>query len=234
MPEYVIGDFTFPTKKSAADEIRRILHDTPQNEPLRGDELDLILALIHIHPGASRKLGQGVAEIVTKRIDGGHKNFWIKRADGTIVDFSYLKALNGAPSPLALLKKALRREVEPDIKTFRDDFFASNPDPVCPLTGNPLRRDKTSHVDHIDPTFEDIAGRFIGAIGMPDLRTRPRPDGLGPMLARRDIADAWRWFHGDMARLRVIHASANMRRYRKPDPVPVEPAMDINPYEMED
>ncbi len=219
MPEYVIGNWNFPTKAAAKAEVRRVLNDSPAGEPLHGTALDLITALIQLHPTAEEKIGSGVKSIVTKRTRFDNMVFRIVRTDGSDIDFSYLKAIDGEPDKMQDSSNAMRNEITEDINVFRRAWFAENADADgqanCSITGAPLAVNKSAHVDHFAPTFDELAKQFVDVVGLDAVATAPRPDGIGRQLANRQVADSWRQFHNERAHLRVIHVSANLSRPRK-------------------
>ncbi len=213
----IIGSFEFPTKKEATARIRDILHGAPLSEPLVGDDLALISALVTGHPDAAEKIGTGIRSINVRIIEHGSRGFWITRTDGSVIDFSYRVCLDNALAghrPRVL--DALRRGIEDQVKEHRRRYFATTTGPRCPLTDQPLRPDQ-AHVDHEHPTFAELAAIFIiAAGGDPGLiPTRPAPNGIGHVLADPLHLQAWQDFHRAKATLRVIHRSANLARYRR-------------------
>jgi hypothetical protein len=221
MGERVIGAFTFPTRKTAEREIRRILHESPLGAPLGGSYYELIAALAEHHPDAAEKIGAGIASIEVRQIEHGSRGFWITRADGSTCDFSYRKALDGTPNRRQLLLRTLRSEIRDDIDGFRREWFTRHADAdgrvTCPLTGQPMTLGPWAHVDHVAPTFAELADRFTAILGGPDaIPIEPATDRAGTRLRDRGIAELWRRYHNDNATLRVIHASANLARgYRR-------------------
>lgn len=216
--EKIIGSFTFPTRKAAEAEIRRVLHGTERGTPLEGADFDLIRGLLDCHPDATEKIGRGIASIKVRSIEYGSPGFWITRIDGTGDDFSYRKALDGAPNRNAAIRQAMRHAIRHQIDEYRRAQFAARADRdgmlLCPLTG--LRvRPAGAHVDHIEP-FADIASRFISGCGGPDsVPLGSSPHHPGPALADPIQLTAWTIYHRQQARLRVVHASANLARYAR-------------------
>lgn len=216
--EKIVGSFTFPTRKAAEAEIRRVLHETERGTPLQGADFDLVRGLLDCHPDVTEKIGCGVASIKVRSIEYGSPGFWITRIDGTGDDFSYRKALDGAPNRNTAVRQAMRHGIRHQIDDFRRTQFAAHADRdgmlLCPLTG--LRvRPRGAHVDHIEP-FADIAGRFInGCGGAENVPLGSSPNHPGPALADPIQLTAWTIYHGQQARLRVVHASANLARYAR-------------------
>lgn len=216
--EKIIGSFTFPSRKAAETEIRRVLHGTDRGTPLEGADLDLIRGLLDCHPDATAKIGCGIASIKVRSIEYGSPGFWITRIDGTGDDFSYRKALDGAPNRNTAIRQAMRHAIRHQVDEYRRAQFAAHADRDgmlrCPLTG--LRvRPSGAHVDHIEP-FADIALRFINGCGGPNsIPLGSSPHHPGPALADPIQLTAWTIYHRQQARLRVVHASANLARYAR-------------------
>jgi hypothetical protein len=214
--EIRIGEYSFPTKKAAIIKIRGILHTQPHGVALTGDDADFITALLGLHPEADEKIGAGIEHITVRVIDGGTTGFWIVRIDGTCDDFSYIRCLNGDNHRLRVLK-AMRRCIEDQILDYRRTTFTHNPEPICPLTGVVLTNDPTTHVDHHNPTFVELAEMYANTIGGFDSitvvnnKTHPGPQLVPPHLIN------FPQFHRHHATLRLTHCSANLARTRKHD-----------------
>lgn len=225
--EKVIGSFSFPTRKAAEAAIREILHVAELKQPLVGNERDLIEGLVYCHPTASEKIGAGIESIDVRVIEHGARGFWITRVDGTAVDFSYRKALDGAPNYRQTVLSALRREVKDQVNEFRRAWFAENDDPRCSLTGQVLTMGPEAHVDHWDPSFAELANDFVSALGGWD-QIPIKPAGVGQELADENHRVIWLYVHQQRARLRVIHRSANLARNRRAATQSINPAEGIN------
>lgn len=209
MPPYSIGPYPFRTKGEAEQEVRRILHESPMREPLRGYEHDLIRCLVDLHHDAAEKIGPGVKSIYVNVVEYGSRGFWIERTDATVIDFSYKRALR-KPTARADAAAAMRREIMPQVAEFLASAFAESDTIACPLTGQHLRR-TDGHVDHVIP-FASVAHDFLMHRGMSWDDVRVRGNAIGCELSDRDLAHDWQEWHRSKAVLRFIHASANLRR----------------------
>lgn len=212
--EYVIGPYVFSTKKSATEYVREILHSSTLEQPLEGEAFTLIRSLLDLHHAAETKIGVGVASIEVRIIEFGSRGFWITRTDGTMTDFSYRTALNGAPTLKANAQAALRWEVHSQIEEFRESVFRDGP-VTCPLTGQTLTHD-TAHVDHADPPFAELAENFAALAGGWSALEVKCADGPGcrRYLKDQELGEVWRQHHQLAARLRVVHRDANLARSR--------------------
>lgn len=209
-----IGDFTFPTKKAAAEEIRRVLHSYRSGSTLNGADAELITALIGLHPTADEKIGAGIQSIEVRRMDRGAPGFWINRTDGTRIDFSYRRCLDGDLSHRSSVLRAMRSSVSDQILDYRRKAFRANPEPRCPLTGQVLRNDPTTHVDHDPLDFARLADLYATVVGgYESIAFAPSDTHPGPRLAAPH-EQMFPKFHREAATLRLLHRSANLARHR--------------------
>jgi hypothetical protein len=216
MARYVLGPREFASKAQAQSEFRRILNDNPDNTPLRGDDADLVALLIHEgrHPETVEKIGPGIAEVFVRRSGYNTRGFWLLRVDGSLVDFSYLTALDGAPSPERTARAALRFEIADQIIAFRDSLMrGATGGPACELCAQPVTPDAV-HVDHAEPTFDDMATQFAAALGGWQRLTVECVGATGRRLVDRGLAQVWRRYHAHTGRLRLTRARCNLTRGR--------------------
>jgi hypothetical protein len=211
MAKYTLGGREYRSKAAARSEFQRILHDTPLGRPIEGDDAELVGLLISEgrHPEAAEKIGPGVAGVVVRPASYGQRCFWLLRVDGTEVDFSYLTALNGPANVKTEVVWALREEIGAQIQAFRDE---TAPVSLCELCLQPA--DGVVHVDHAEPTFDQLATRFAEAAGGWDGISVECVGAYGRRLKDRGLAEVWRVYHLRDARLRVVHASCNLSRAR--------------------
>jgi hypothetical protein len=90
-----LGRYTYPSK-SAADEALRALRDKHlAGDPiLEEDDVELLRAVVAAHPEAAEKIGAGIAGFFVARApDHPTYCFYLKRSDGTVIDFSWKEAL---------------------------------------------------------------------------------------------------------------------------------------------
>jgi hypothetical protein len=210
-----IGDRRFATKKAATDEIRRILYAWPDREPITGADAELLTALIAMHPRAAEKIDNGIRACPVQPAGRGTRCFHIVRVDGTSIDFSYKTALSGDASHPALVRRAMRASIDRQIAEYRRKAFADCPTHVCPISGNELRNNPDTHVDHTIP-FIDIADTFAVAMNgynNIDVHHSVQPGMPGPQLTS-PTREEFQAFHKATAKLRLLHAAANLARPR--------------------
>jgi len=212
MARYVLGDHEFPSKKAATAEIRRILNGSTPGVPLAGDDAALVSLLLTAgkHPEAAAKIGSGIAELIVGETSIGTRCFWIRRVDGTTVDFSYRACLDGAPSARAEVSAALRAEVSDQIAAHREE---AGEFVMCGLCGTDLVT-ADGEVDHVDPLFSQMVTRFLDIVGSPESLEIECPDAWSRRLADRGLAQVWQLYHLHTASLRVVCPDCNHRRNR--------------------
>lgn len=211
-----IGGREFATKKSAAEEIRRILHAWPIRTPITGNDAKILHALVALHPRSEEKIGNGIQHIAVTRAPHNNRGFWITRTDGTGIDFSYRTALNGDTSHPGLVRRAMRSSIHQQILDYRHRRFAEPGTHLCPITFTPLKNDPNTHVDHYIP-FIDIADAFAETLGGYDqiaIYHAAQPDLIGPQLHEL-FRTQFQRYHQVNAQLRLLHASANLTRPRR-------------------
>jgi len=205
------------TKQARHERASRILAMTRVGSRLRTEDELFIRELILSHPDAEQKVGIGVMAVRVMATRWGGKAFVIVRRDGSRTDFSFRKCLN-APTHWALVSSAAREEIARDVVAFKAKTFLSLADEdgriLCPVTGKRVSFHE-SHVDHEDPpAFRAILLEFLDTrcITAEDVAIEQGGDlNLVTRMADRAMAEDWRGYHRDRARLRIIDADANIR-----------------------
>jgi hypothetical protein len=217
MAIYLLGSRAFGSKAEAKAAFGRILRTYPDDVPLAGDDAELVFLLVYEgrHPQTAEKVGPGIAEIVVRPSGYGTRGFWLRRVDGSMVDFSYRTALDGPPRPEVTVRAALRWEIDDQIATFRDSVRrrAVHGMVICGLCGQPVDIG-TGHVDHAAPTFHQLAARFARATGGWAALAVECVGATGRRLVDRQLAQVWWHYHARTARLRLTHARCNLTRGR--------------------
>jgi hypothetical protein len=212
VPSFSIGNCTFRTKSAALEELRRILNDAPIGEALTGDDGALIADLIYDgrHPETIEKIGVGIDHIEVRPASYHTRCFWIVRRDGSDVDFSMKTAVNGQPSAKARVSAALREEVRDEVEQYRQ----SQPESVdCALCGS-ATSPEAAYVTYVDPTFDEIATRFVDNNGGWQTIAEERVGPYGRQLSNRVLAADWNLHHRAHARFSLAHPLCNLSRPR--------------------
>lgn len=102
------------------------------------------------------------------------------------------------------IKKAMRRAVSIDVNRFKRgrDLLCE----VCGSTEYPT-------VDHIEPSFDWIANKFIETHGLPEIG--PMPERSGNHIIDHDVK--WRWidFHGAHAKYQILCRPCNSSKGKR-------------------
>lgn len=215
---YCVNGANFPTKTALHEAIKDILHSYYPGDNLDAGDSDFMFDVLSMHPEAAAKIGVGVQSF-TLAVDPKHrtKHFVLVRTDGTRTDFSYMKCLT-APTPYGLLLAAMRDAIAPGVIRFRDMFFATTANPLCPISGVPMTS-QSAHVDHVPPnTFRYLADGFMrvkvfkgGVMGDVSGMVKPNEDGdIGRQFADERLKARWIEFHWEYAELRVLDARAHL------------------------
>src|SRR5690554_4392919 len=114
-----LPSMSFPTQKAALEYFKGILYAYGVGEVVSDRTHDTMLReLSDRHPDADEKIGVGIAEFFVNKTEAGDYGFvsanargiWIRRLDGTIVDWSYQTAIKN-PGLRVNFKEALRLAV---------------------------------------------------------------------------------------------------------------------------
>jgi len=210
--DLLIGQRAFPTKTAARDAVRVILNATVPGGELADADFHFIGALLGRHPEAVDKIGVGIEAITVRPATSGTRCFWVRRVDGTEVDFSYLTAIDGvARSPKEEVCAALREEVDRQTGDYRKDHHRA--DATCAICAEALG-DADVHVDHEHPTFDMLATTFAAQIGGWEAIAVECVGPYGRRLRDREAGEQWQRYHHQHARLRLVHANCNRTRRR--------------------
>lgn len=191
------------SKKQIRERMSQILNRDDIAKPLSDEEQNFVMEVLMMHPRKEEKIGKGVSNIYVwwnKKI-GTVRSFWIKRIDGSICDFSYLKCL-GEKGDSTDFQYAFREAIAVQVENCRNTFFGKRQERRCPITGKDFHKSQ-SHVDHVAPntfsnllkTFLESEGGYKFVRGVFDNNTRGQMAG---------ILHRWRIFHGQNATLRVL------------------------------
>lgn len=213
---FIISGKKFNSKKDAITFYRKILNSYRVNSELSNKDFKLVYSLLQNHPRAKEKIGCGVKKIIVGKGYIKHKCFYIIRKDGSKVDFSYLKCINGNSSDFTMFSKACRKAVEKDIIFFKRKYFRRNSKAKCQVTGKLISAD-TAHVDHIFPnTFYAIVKSFIEYNKIDISTIEYETKGIqGAMFKDKNLETKFREYHRKVAKLRIVEDKVNLCNLKK-------------------
>jgi hypothetical protein len=213
----LVGSRAFALKKDAEDACRQILYKyQPDSRVVEAKDEQFLLDLLGLHPDCDGKLGDGIDffEIRTNPKFVKQRTFYLIRRDGSETDFSFVKCLR-PPTHRQVVMAAMRHEVVMQIADFADLAYGSNLEVPCATTGVMVSRD-AAHVDHSSPTFVELAEDFAARHGGWDEFAVAHADGsIGVQLGNFEQAKAWRDYHCENARLRIVSIQANLSLLRR-------------------
>lgn len=129
---------------------------------------------------------------------------------------SYRKCISGQTPHRTQVRNAFRPVIARDIEEWRRAYFRLLEDETgrvpCAISGVLLRPGE-GQVDHIHPdTFSSLVDRFLERLGLDydDVRLRENWDGhIHRPLEDETLGEAFRIWHGEVARLRFIRTDLN-------------------------
>lgn len=223
-----LPSFTWPSKKAAFDAFR-ILHTGGPYAPydrITDPSHDLMLReVLDLHPDAPEKIGAGVDYFYVGLTSDGDKfnvrpdatGIWIKRVDGSDVDFSYRTCIQNHTEE-SDAKEGLRLAVEERRLSYRDDRIAAGTF-ASDVSGVVFSDRNEAHVIYEDPSWGQLTYRFAeGEGGWDHILVHSGSGGvlIGSHLMDPDVLARWLEFYDRHASRRLATASEAAARPRPP------------------
>lgn len=191
--------------------------------------------LLKRHPNYASKVQQLPVEIHV-RINRQWANtpypygFYILRHDGTWMDFSYKECISPEPHA-SRFARACREACATQTTEYKRRHVLQL---CCALSGKPFVFGEERHVDHYNPTFNELIFEFIETENILPETTKLASDGNreGSLVTFLDESLRQRFsdFHQDRAHLRLVTKQSNLSRKRKPtDPAARRSGRSKNP-----
>lgn len=215
-----LGEITFPSKSSAKQFVKDILHNRGDistavygiDDYLNDSDFAFIKTVFDNHYHVIEN------NLTIERIQIGQdmykkRNFILHFADGSSDTLSFHKAIDGKPTEDKYLLEAFRRSINDQIYEFKRKNFKD--EMKCPLTGESLTFN-TVHVDHQYPkTFDAILAEFLTLLddGETDVLLNFTivldSDGMRT-LEHNAYCEAWQQYHRENAVLRFLSPRGNL------------------------
>lgn len=171
----VLPSYNWPTKAATEADFQAILNTSGYAvyDTITDPNHDQMLReLLDRHPDAAEKIGAGVDFFfIGLTADGDKfnvrpdaKGIWIRRVDGSKVDFSYLTAIR-KQSPQADAKEGLRIAVDDRRLAYRAKRFAAGTPVVSDISGTPIANREDGYVVHVSPTWGQLTHSFAMSEG---------------------------------------------------------------------
>lgn len=223
-----LPSFSWPSKKAAFDAFR-FLHTGGPYAPydrITDPGHDLMLReVLDLHPDAPEKIGPGVEYFYVGLTSDGDKfnvrpdatGIWIKRVDGSDVDFSYRTCIQNHTDE-SDAKEGLRLAVEERRLSYRDDRIAAGTF-ASDVSGVVFADRNEAHVIYDGPSWGQLTHRFAeGEGGWDHILVHSGSGGvlIGSHLMDPDVLARWLEFYDRYANRRLATASEAAARPRPP------------------
>lgn len=224
----VLPSFSWPSRRAALDDFRLLHTGGPYavHDRISGPAHDLMLReVLDLHPDAAEKIGVGVDYFFVGLTRDGDKfnvrpdatGIWIKRVDGSEVDFSYRTCINHH-TPESDAKEGLRLAVESRRLEYRQaridsGTFASD------ISGTVFAAREDGYVIYDDPSWGQLTFRFAESEGGWDRILVDSGLGavqIGSHLMDAGVHDRWLSFYDTHANRTLATASESASRPRPP------------------
>jgi hypothetical protein len=199
---YTITNQKFQTLKAAEEFVRKQVESFDPDNSLWPE-------LLERHPQREEKVGVGVKEFFKAKNEFNQQTLFIRRTDGSVIDFSWLTCIKGKNTTTRTnLLEAMCEAVDGQIQFFK----RRSKEKHCAICGAELLG-LSVDVDHKKP-FLELAKEFLGSR---DLTPVVFDDCRGTQRAcfkevDLDFQTAWETFHADNATLRLTCSPCNRSR----------------------
>lgn len=218
--KYRVGGFESNSKLSIQKIANRILYEGDLNSVIEGKDLEFMIdyfSQFHIHWKEKRGVGIKAIKRVKEPLYGKHRAFIIERTDNTSTDISYWINKIQKKNYEQEFRQAMREVIKPQIMEYKRTAFETSSILICPLTKSPIHI-ANSHVDHYEPTFDELIKEFIMKFRIrltPDLFPADQDNQIIYDINDESIKINFYSFHRERANLRVVSVEGNLRRQRK-------------------
>jgi hypothetical protein len=213
---YEVGGELFENKSAIYDRCKYILNNSWGK--LTGQDSTFMDAVFRMHPRYEDKRGSGdySIHVVSSVSNSRQKMFLVHQADGSIVDFSYVKVVNPI-SQETRIKKTLRHSVAGQVRSVRSKLIRDNRDGNgyirCEVTGLKIKP-KDMHLDHYPLQFEEIVDMWFKRdnLTISSFKIKP-PKGVSTCwILPPDVAASFIKFHLEIAEYRMVLDKVNLQR----------------------
>jgi hypothetical protein len=199
----------FPNKKSLIAAIREAVNRQTAESPIVGEDEKFLMWVLSHHFEFFEKTENFQYLKIRINHERGFaptRGIWVARNGMPDIDISWVVAVTCKPSEESDKKLAARNEIAYQISEFRKQ----NTQSVCELCGEEMTDADAKHVDHTAP-FDLLFYWFFKDI----TNAESRDTGIRREFVDRRLAERWQKYHRENARLRMVHATCNLKRGRK-------------------
>jgi Protein of unknown function (DUF3223) len=214
----IVGNKMFKSKNEAEEFFREVIRRNISGAELTGEDRLVVERLLYLHPDAIEKVGTGVVGIMVLPDNRGSHCFFIRRVDGSLIDFSPKPCIYGRKPPFARFSEACRSAISVWMREWRQGQLENSPQRElglvqCSVTGEWLPLADTD-ADHVPPmTFAQIVRDFAVQRGLDIDNFDAYLDGGTENLRFEDqsLSEAFHVFHASVAALRIVKRIENQR-----------------------
>jgi hypothetical protein len=218
MPRIKIGSQTFRTKNTAKNFFREIRDSKIDGDPITGDDRVSVESLLSLHPAAAEKIGCGVDAIVVLPDGRGGRCFYVRRTDGSLIDFSFHTCIDGRPPSFTRFSQSCRSAVANWMIAWRQQQLETSEQRElglvkCSVTGEWLPLSATD-ADHIFPlTFSKIVNDFaiLRGINIDTFDAYLHQGTENLRFEDQSLSDAFHAYHATVANLRMVKRIINQQ-----------------------
>jgi len=217
------GKDTFNLNKTQfSEKLSRIIKNFRANSKLVGEPREFILRCCRLTETWSKLANDPETSVYLRNIDtaGGRKIKMLSLERGLtkqpvpkakIIDALYpAKKIATTATPeekhFNAVKAAMRHAVRYQLKAFRD---ACGPANICYLTGLQLRPGSKTDVDHVGPSFAELADRFIASQNLKYVDIILKGSATAKRFTDALLWATWIDFHEKNAKFALVCSSAN-------------------------
>lgn len=218
--KYKIGNFKANTKTEIQLKAKDILYQGNLNSTVIGDDLDFMIKYFEeFHIDWKLKKGTGLKNI--KRVKepnyGKYRGYRIERVDNSSTDISYIISNIQRKNYKREFNQAMRKVIKSQIIEFRNSAFQNNDILICPITQQSINT-SNSHVDHINPTFDELLKSFITKYNIKltsQLFPKEQDNQTEYDITDNEMKSNFFKFHKRKAKLRVVSIEGNLGQKKK-------------------
>jgi hypothetical protein len=209
----IIGNKEFRSQKDAEQDIRNIFNNIGICNSIKNetDKFSYIFELVKRHPDFIRKCNNLIDfKLVANKLNKKAFELNIVKKDGSVEDISWRLCITGKPkTDKHELMSALRYSIEDQIKEYRDSVCIDK----CMLCNEYINND--INIDHIIH-FEKLVNDFHSSIMLKiPIKFDDANDNSNRQKFKKEDSDyenAWKEYHKNNSKLRVLCQSCNLRR----------------------
>lgn len=207
-------------KSQLKAKAKAILNDNPLGFVFEQNTADynFLLRIFQGHPEYSIKVGSGISNIyISKGLEYSTRCFFITRIDGSTSDISYIRSIDGATTKISDIKCACRSAIK-DVVARRRAKVNFGVD-KCPISGEILLDDQSTHIDHYNMPFDDLCNTWLKSQNIEFLHSCLNDTSADHAqeisFASKNIRDSFISFHNANTRLRAVNAKANLSTLKR-------------------